>query len=185
MINAKQINIDMDDVKAIPRKDRKELSKFKKFTNWLEYDVWNNIHYYSWRNPKRIVYNFWYFRKEIYNFRDFDYNYNFELFIKSLDRTADNIESSDMVVDANETAESIRNFIRLYKKHVDDDYMEEAGLDWDNFRLEHLPYAPGITTKSTYTDVEYREFRDKADALRKKDFDLLITEFKKFERWWD
>jgi|SaaInlV_125m_DNA_1040241.scaffolds.fasta_scaffold09865_10 hypothetical protein len=182
----KAINIDTD---AIPRKKRKKPSKFQKFKTWLEFDVWNSITYYCWRNPKRIVYNFIYFFKVVYNYRDFDYSYNFEMFHKSLERTANAIDTKEIIVDHKETADSIREYIRLWKRLQDDDYVEEAGCNWDNVNLRFEPIKDEdlfeMKSDSSYSEEEMNEFYKKAKVLREKDFELMIEAFKKYEQWWD
>jgi len=180
-MNTKQLNIEeLEDGKPY-----KEPSKLKK---WFD-KTQNNIHYYCWKNPKRIVYNFWYFRKEIYYFRDFDYTYNFDLFIKSLERTANTIDSNEVIVNHKETADSIRNFCKLYKRYINDGYIEEAGCNWDNISFSFEPIEGSdlleLKSDSKYSEEEMKEFYKKADILRKKDFGALVEEFKKFETWWD
>jgi hypothetical protein len=189
-MSAKEINIDNIDVDFVPRKKRKKPSIWKKFTNWLYWKVWNNIDYYCWRNPKRIVYNFIYFFKVVYNYRDFDYSYNFEMFHKSLERTANAIDTKEIIVDHKETADSIREYIRLWKKLQDDNYIEEAGCNWNNINFRFEPVEDDdelfeMKRDSSYSKEEMQEFHKQADTLRKKDFELMIEAFRKYEQWWD
>ena len=185
-MSAKALNIEGD---IIPPNKRKKRTKWNKFTYWLEFDVWNSITYYCWRNPKRIVYNFIYFFKVVYKYRDFDYCYNFDMFLHSLERTANAIHKREIIVEHKETADSMRNFIRLYKRYIDDNYMEEAGCNWDNVQFNFEPIEGKdlfeMKRESSYTDEEMDSFRTKAQELREKDFNEMIEEFKKFEGWWD
>jgi hypothetical protein len=89
-----------------------------------------------------------------------------------------------------ETADSIRNFIRLYERYQDDNYIEEAGCNWDNVQMTFKPVdskddLSEIDFVSEYTEEQMDEFRDKAQELREKDFNEMVEEFKKFETWWD
>jgi hypothetical protein len=190
-MSAKEINTEGWDLE--PRKKRKKLTKFKKFTNWLD-DKRNSIHYYCWRNPKRIVYNFIYFFKVVYKYRDFDYSYNFELFHKSLERTANAIDTKEIIVDHKETADSIREYLRLWNKLQDDNYVEEAGCNWNNvsFRFEPLEDKDEngdnyfeMKRDSSYSNEEMDNFHKQAEILRQKDFELMIEAFKKYPSWWD
>ena len=183
-MSIKQINIDM-----LGDEEPKERRTPTKLEQWIS-DKWDSIHYTIWRKPKRIISNFWYFRKEIADFHGWDYNYNFNLFIKSLEKTANTIESNDIIVDAKETADSIRKFCNLYKRYIEDNYIEEAGCNWDNVKMKFVP-IPGdenlreLKYERDYTEEEWKEFREKSNELRQKDFDEMIEEFKKFETWWD
>lgn len=180
-MSVKQMNMDFD--------DSKPYRKPSKIKEWFS-DKWNSIHYYCYRNPKRIIYNFIYFFKVVYRYRDFDYNYNFDLFLHSLERTANAIDKRELIVEHKETADSIRNFIRLYKRYIEDNYMEEAGCNWDNVKMKFTPVENNdelseMKFDSSYTEEQMTEFRKKGQELREKDFNELIEEFKKFEGWWD
>ena len=48
---------------------------------------------------KRFIKNLWFFRKELWDFRPYDYNYNMKLFGKSLDRTSDYVEEHGYEID--------------------------------------------------------------------------------------
>lgn len=151
--------------------------KLGKLKFWLQYKLWVEINYYLWRNPKRIVMNFWNFRKEIYNFRDFDYSYNFALFNKSLLLTAEAINKRGLVTKHKEVHDEIKRFIELYNKIQDDvDYFEIAGGDWDKV---------GLNVKNGYNDKEWNEIRKKERKLKEKDLEELSKIIKNFEKWWD
>lgn len=160
----------------------------KKVILYLE-EIRDYFYYYCWKNPKRISTNLIYFFKVVYNYRDFDYTYNFDLFIHSLERTADAIDKRKIIQSHKEHADSIKNFIRLYKKLRDDDYIEEAGCNWDNINFKFTPITNSdcfaMSKESTYTKEEMEKFHEDADILRSKDFEEMINEFKKYQRWWD
>jgi len=193
-INIEKLNIEVDD--KIPPKKKK--SKVKRAIRNFWDDTTNNISYYGWRNPKRIVYNFIYFFKVVYKYRDFDYTYNFDLFIHSLERTAKAIDKHEIIVDHKETANSITEFIRLYKKQVEDDYFEEAGGDYTKVGFNFEPMEsktndygePYYEMKQKvgseyYTAEEKEEIHKQADILRKKDELALVEAFKLYATWWD
>lgn len=148
------------------------------------YKIWLNIRYYLWKNPKRIVLNFWRFSKLVYKFRDFDYHYNFALFNKSLEITANAINKRELIESHKEVHDQIKRFIELYDRITNDTiYFEEAGGDWDRITFD-IEDNKLIDTKS-YTDEEYTKLREKSHKLYEndlKEFGILI---KNFPSWWD
>lgn len=65
------------------------------------------------------IVNFWRFRKEVYNFRNWDYDYNMNLFLKSLEITADGIEKEKAHENYQKYVKDIRSFISDYKNYDD------------------------------------------------------------------
>tara|TARA_R110000796_G_scaffold159388_3_gene276187 strand:- start:12103 stop:12603 length:501 start_codon:yes stop_codon:yes gene_type:complete len=161
-------------------KKRKELSIYRKVCNWLDWDVWNKLHYNVWRNPKRVVMNFWKFRKEIAEFRDFDYCYNFRLFHKSLEMTAHAIDNRELVESHIVKASSIKRYIELWERIEEDNYLEQAGRDWEKDNS-----LSDDKTIFKYTSEENAEFFRKAKIYKDNDFRKMLEAFKDYQRWWD
>ena len=61
---------------------------------------------------------------------DFDYWYSIELFRYQLERTADQIEKSDIIVDAPHVVSRIRTAVKLLDRVYNDYYLEQ--VDWDD-----------------------------------------------------
>jgi len=75
-------------------------------------------------------------RKELWRFRCWDYSHNLDLFLKSLEMTADALSRPDCVTECgNHDAQEIRKFIRLIR--ASEEPYEEAqrllGIDYDVF----------------------------------------------------
>jgi len=182
-MSSKQLNIDINKIK----KQSKLIIKLDGY--------WTSFTWYIWRGPIRFLdrlWNFWRFRKEIFNFRSWDYTYNFELFIKSLEFTADGISKREIITDHQETSSDINRFIFLYNKQVNDNYFEEAGGDYNRllFATKPIPNTDMYEliedkSENSYTIEQRNEIRKNADILRSKDFDEMIEVFKKFQEWWD
>jgi hypothetical protein len=96
--------------------------------------------------PFVFLKNVWYLRKEIWHFRGWDYQNNLELFLKSLELTAEFYEKGEMVASpkehADNTAKEIREFVHLMRCSQDP-YEEAEKLSGVTFertyrRLDHL-----------------------------------------------
>lgn len=192
MMNVKKL-----DFKPKTKNFKKPKSKFRKkldkvwenISDWFEI-FWKEIRYYCLRAPIRIVTNIWYFRKEIIQFRDFDHNYNFDLFIKSLEKTSNGIRKRKIIMESENISNEISRFCELYKRLRNDDYLEEIGWNWDLVEHHWDPIDDEnsrlrIEYKKPYTKESWEEFSDKADIVRKKDQEEFFELFKKYERWWD
>lgn len=63
-------------------------------------------------NVRLFLRNAWDFRKELMSFRRYDYQHNLDLFAKSLELTADFLDSPNSItVEASSNAEEIRKFL--------------------------------------------------------------------------
>lgn len=166
-MNTKELNVDCSELEC--QKPKKNPSKFKL---WLEDTIddikweWHNLTYKCWRRPKMVIHNFWVFRKEIANFRDYDYEYNFSLFNKSLELTANGIDDREVITDHKETADQIRKVIKLYEKICEDNYYQE--IEGSNDTIE-----------------DKRENYKIAEQNKQKDIKKYLEELSKFETWWD
>lgn len=143
-----------------------------------------NIRYYFWKNPKRIILNFWRFRKEISGFRDFDYHYNFSLFNKSLEITANAIDKRELIMSHKEVHDEIKRLIELYDRLCNDTlYFEEAGGDWCKIKFDVVDNK--LIDKKEYSQNAYDEIRKNGKKLYEKDLEEFGELIKKFPKWWD
>ena len=87
--------------------------------------MWNNITWF-FRRLKRG----WDFLPIIWKGYDFDYWYSIELFRYQLERTANQIEKSDIIVDAPHVVSRMRTAVKLMDRVYNDYYLEQ--IDWDD-----------------------------------------------------
>jgi hypothetical protein len=82
-------------------------------------------------------YNLWFFRKEIFNFRPYDYRYSLKLFGKSIERMANYIEinGSEVKESRLKKVEKMRRVVELINIINSDDYL---GLAEDELGLEYV-----------------------------------------------
>jgi len=86
----------------------------EKLDNW-QWDWQNRVRPALWA-PWCFLKNVWHFRKELWLFRAFDYSYNLKMFTRSLEITADFMESENTVSEnAARNAKDIRKFINFLK----------------------------------------------------------------------
>ena len=110
--------------------------------NWPEIKYKIHRSYRNARNtvlaPFKFLQNIWRFRKELWRFRTFDYKFNTDLFKRSLELTADFMESEDALsANAKTDAKEIRKFI-YYLNTYSNPYTEaEQTLGVDYMELYH------------------------------------------------
>lgn len=160
------------------------MNKLKELKNWCYYEIYNTFIYYMWRNPKRILLNFWHFRKEIYNFRDFDYSYNFELFIKSLKLTAEGIKNRERISSYQDVSTEILRFIELYDSLTEKNttYLEKVNCDFNKLLS---PLDKENNNVVEYTPEEWKQLLENSNKLYKKDLDEYLNILSNFQDWWD
>jgi hypothetical protein len=126
--------------------------------------------------------NFWRFRKEIYNFRNYDYVYNMQLFTKSLEFTAKQIGTHKHYKSHEQTQKDINRFIELSNKLIQDNYLD---LAHESFQIVSTDKSLDYTRNQTEDMLIRRKLTSEADTNRQKDFDELIELFKNHRGWWD
>lgn len=139
-----------------------------------------------WRNrvlptatvPFWFLKNVWRFRRELFHFRDFDYAYNLRIFARSLEITAEFLESGDaMSASAKRDARDIRKFLRYLRTH--EEPMREAerlsGKDFAELYLD--------------PDTQRPEFRELMELAEKVEVRSWKNSWKLIARrgrgWWD
>lgn len=140
------------------------------------------------RNIRKGLWNFWFFRREIWNFRDFDYSYNLDLFRRSLlplqARLKDGITMSGP-----EDAKSIQRFLDAtddtqfwdvceeYKKHLRSiEFRPIEGTDmYELFSAEDTSIPPQRKKQLIKRIYKWEEARWKR----------AITELSKMRGWWE
>lgn len=140
------------------------------------------------------IYNLWYFRKVVWNFRWWDYTYNLRLFQESLKYTARELETKGCHGSAKEDAADIRNVIVLLEKVKTDKFVEEAeqqigyelkGFDFEEAELNGKPVYKLVVKPDTDKEKS-REVCRLSDELEENNWNKIWDEIKlKMRRWWD
>ena len=126
-------------------------------------------------SPVLFVKNCWRFRKQLANFRTFDYKYNLDLFCASLQITRDFMLSDQTVSAGTEkTAEEIQHFLDLLKRHDNAIEIAERELGYEFSPLEEPDHA---ADRKLITRIESIEVSSWIEA-----FNYLSL---KMKNWWD
>lgn len=89
------------------------------------------------------IYNLWYFRKVIWNFRWWDYQFNLDLFEKSWEYTKDGISKKGIHLEKNNDVQEIQELLDELKRFNNQPFLEEAekeiGYKLVGFDFEKIP----------------------------------------------
>lgn len=99
------------------------LKKLKTYNTW-----WYSIYNLFRREIPYFFENIWFFRKQLWNFRSWDYSYNLDFFRRSLEKTVDTIEIHGMEIDSHRMKKvyKMRRVIELLGHIKTDSYIEMA-----------------------------------------------------------
>jgi hypothetical protein len=116
---------------------------------WHQHPVYKFYEIFRYKIPMFFE-NLWFFRKELWEFRSWDYGYNLQMFRRSLEKTVNTIEVYGNEVDESrmKKVEKMKRVIELLNHVRSDSYIEMAEkelgeikhLDWE---FEDVPDKPG------------------------------------------
>jgi hypothetical protein len=101
----------------------KSLKTLSRHQTW-----WYKTYEFFRRDLPYFLENIWFFRKELYKFRSWDYSYNLEMFRRSLEKTVNTIEFHGNEIDTSrlKKVEKIKRSIQLLNNIRTDDYINQA-----------------------------------------------------------
>ena len=101
----------------------KSLKTLSRHQTW-----WYKIYEFFRRDLPYFLENIWFFRKELYAFRSWDYSFNLDLFRRSLEKTVNTIEHYGNEVDESriKKVEKMKRAIQLIKNVRSDEYISQA-----------------------------------------------------------
>jgi hypothetical protein len=125
--------------------------------------------------------NIWFFRKELWTFRSWDYSFNLMMLRRSLEKTVNTIEFYGMEVDSSrmKKVEKMKRVIELLNNVRSDSYIEMAekelgevkNIDWE---FEEVPDNPGymrLVDNESQKDTEHnRKVYNRADEIEKEEW---------------
>ena len=139
------------------------------------------------KNIYRGFENFWYFRREIWNFRWWDYQYNLDLFSRSIEMSARETKKRGMAENSKERAEQMFSFVSNVKKLQASEFIADAEQIL-NHKISDFTIVDG---KFSHVDPEYdpeKESRVFALSinLEEKNWDDMWRNIKEnMQSWWD
>jgi len=138
------------------------------------------------------IYNLWFFRKVIWNFRWYDWSFNLDLFQRSLQYTCREIETRGTHLSVPESVQDMRRVIWLLEKVRSDEFIKEAE-DSVGYELKGFDFKP-LEGKKGYelvdapgTDkVKSKKVTDLARKLEEENWEEIwkIVDGK-MRNWWD
>jgi len=101
----------------------KSLKKLSRHQTW-----WYKIYEFFRRDLPYFLENIWFFKKELYQFRSWDYSYNLNLFRRSLEKTVNTIEFHGHEIDKSrmKKVEKMKRVIQLLNNIKSDEYIIHA-----------------------------------------------------------
>ena len=149
-----------------------------------------------------FIENFWFFRKQLWEFRSWDYTFNLDLFRRSLEKTADTIEHYGQEVDISrlKKVDKINRVIFLLSQLSEDSFISMAEKElgelknsgWDRDDTdEEIEHNSKVYARSR--EIEESSWNEIWDILRGQNRDeyrkmvdeLSPEEMKKKDLWND
>lgn len=174
----------------------KSLKTLSRHQTW-----WYKTYDFFRRGIPNFVKNVWFFRKELWNFRGWDYSYNLQLFARSLEGTSNLLEFHGNEVEKTRTKKvgKIKRAIYLLHRIRTEEYILDAEKELgelkntDFFSLEDTNEEREHNRKvfDRATELENMEYEELWQILKgqdKKEFDeiyknLSDEEKKNFDHW--
>jgi hypothetical protein len=135
------------------------------------------VSYYG--ETKQGFKNILFFFNVVWNFRDWDYSYNLNLFIKTLELTLESIKNSyEVEEDKNKKIKDIERVIELINNITTDNYLERVSKKYDkNFSdLINVEYETPDEQGLIKMNFIYPEGEDIVDKIQKETQELENSE---------
>lgn len=157
----------------------KSLETLTKHQTW-----WYKLYELFRRKIPYFLENIWFFRKELWEFRSWDYGYNLMMFRRSLEKTVNTIEFHGMEVPESrlKKVQKIKRVIELLGNVRSDSYIESAEkelgeikhYDWE---FEDVPDMPGYkkVVDDNFEEEKQHNRRvfNRANEIEKEEWDEL------------
>lgn len=110
---------------------------------WHQHPVYKFYEFFRYKLPQFFK-NIWFFRKELWVFRSWDYSFNLMMLRRSLEKTVDTIEYHGHEVDISrmKKVEKMKRVIELLGHIREDDYIEMAEKEIGKLKDYDLEFEP-------------------------------------------
>jgi hypothetical protein len=147
---------------------------------WHQHPVYKFYEFFRYKLPMFFE-NLWFFRKELWNFRSWDYSFNLSLLSRSLEKTVNTIEYYGHEVDESrmKKVQKMKRVIELLNHIRSDSYIEMAEkelgeikhIDWDFESTKDNPELYQLVDNHTEEDVEHnRKVYNRADKIEAEEW---------------
>lgn len=136
---------------------------------WHQHPVYKFYEFFRYKLPMFFK-NVWFFRKELWKFRSWDYSFNLMMLRRSLEKTVNTIEFYGMEVDVSrmKKVEKMKRVIELLSHIREDSYLELAEKELGQIRDYDLEFEP-VEGGEGYELIDNQDPQDKEH--NKKVFD--------------
>lgn len=152
---------------------------------WHQHPVYKFYEFFRYKLPMFFE-NLWFFKKELYEFRSWDYGFNLMMLRRSLEKTVDTIEYHGFEIDESrmKKVEKMKRVIELLNHIRSDSYIEMAekelgkikNIDWE---FEEVPDSPGFMK---LVDKEDEEEKNHNRKVYKRADEIEAEEWKEIWR---
>jgi len=147
---------------------------------WHQHPVYKFYEFFRYKLPMFFE-NLWFFRKELWEFRSWDYGFNLMMLRRSLEKTVNTIEYYGHEIDESrmKKVQKMKRVIELLNHVRSDSYTEMAEkelgevrhIDWE---FEEVPDNPGymrLIDNESQQDTEHnRKVYNRADEIEKQEW---------------
>ena len=180
---------------------KKKRFKLSRFIADLKYTIGRKISDIECavKKPFRFIAKVWYFRKVLWDYSCWDYQYNLNLLIRSLENSADFYESGKCIaVEGDEKAKEIRQFIHFIECSQDpfDEAEKVSGITYEDAhkvlhgRMFFEDDSGNFLKKDKKTlrreQHDYVAYNEKVKEIEKEYWDQGMNLLRERMRyWWD
>jgi hypothetical protein len=146
----------------------KSLKTLSRHQTW-----WYKIYEFFRRDLPYFFENIWFFRKELYKFRSWDYSYNLDLLRRSLEKTVNTIEFHGHEVDKSrmKKVEKINRTIQLINNIRSDEYVNQAETELGKIKNSDWLWTDKEDTKEE--KIHNRKVFDKSREIEESEWKEL------------
>jgi hypothetical protein len=147
---------------------------------WHQHPIYKFYEFFRYKLPMFFE-NLWFFRKEIWNFRSWDYSFNLSLLSRSLEKTVNTIEYYGHEVDESrmKKVQKMKRVIELLNHIRSDSYIEMAEkelgeikhIDWDFEPTKDNPELYQLVDNHIEEEAKHnRKVYNRADEIEKQEW---------------
>jgi len=146
---------------------------------WHQHPIYKVYELFRYKIPMFFE-NLWFFKKELWNFRSWDYSFNLQMLNRSLEKTVNTIEYYGHEVDDSrmKKVEKMKRVIELLGHIRSDSYIEMAekelgeikNIDWDFEEVKDNPDYFQLIESNSEEKEHNRNVYNRADEIEKKEW---------------
>ena len=152
---------------------------------WYQHPIYKFYEFFRYNLPKFLG-SLWFFRKQLWQFRSWDYSFNLQIFARSLEKTVETIEFHGFEVDTTrlKKVEKMKRVIQLIHNVRTDSYIEMAEkelgelkhFDWNFEPVQDNPDLYQLIDTNNKEENEHNKKVYKlADEIEAQEWTELFT----------